>query len=134
MRTSSTAGADAPAAARDLFPFHPGTSNLLRALLDRAQESLTDDDLLHLGSLEEDAGTMVRKISVLAEGLACLISYEEAQDDPGSGALQDARSVSDVLFLIGGIADHADGLFRVSSMARAIRVERTTRAKQGARS
>lgn len=70
-------------------------------LLDKASGSLTADELSNIACLSgETAKGMTAQLQTLVEGVACLVSTD-GRNKSGSGAFQDADSVSSLMFLIG---------------------------------
>ena len=103
--------------AREFGRLGPNTSDLLHGLFDRARDNLTADDLATLSIAGEAAQLSMRFMADLCEGLACLVASDGDTEGMGAGNFQDARSVSNLLFLLGSVADQADGMLTLATAA-----------------
>lgn len=66
-----------------------GTSpeSLLRGLFKRAEDRLTDDELLTVAMLGEQAQNIVGYIEILCDGIGCLVA-EDSDRETGAGNFQ----------------------------------------------
>lgn len=100
------------------------TSALLVDLFQRAAPTLTDQDLRAVGSKADEAACIASEIHTLCEKVGC---YVAADGDGGGGryaGFERRDALSALLFAVGRMADHVDGLLQVSGMAADLRAER----------
>ena len=76
----------------------------LTDLYQRARASLPAADLKQLAGLSEVAGRLAHQMSVTCEKVAVLVA-DERDEQAGTGALQSAHDVPELLFLLGSMAD-----------------------------
>jgi hypothetical protein len=98
---------------RDLNPADAGA--LLSGLFGRARANLTADELAALASCDEGAVSTVGRIASLCDGLEVFIAQDERMR---TGAFQSLRTLSVLLFAVGGMAELARGVFDQAAMAR----------------
>ena len=106
-----------PTPARKFRELSGNASGLLHGLFDRARDNLSDDDLESLSTAGDTAQSTVRHLADLCETLGCLILGDGNTVGVSTGGFQDARSVASLLFLLGAVADQADGLLTLATAA-----------------
>ena len=106
-----------PTPARKSRELSGNASGLLHGLFDRARDNLSADDLASLSVAGDTAQSTVHHLAELCDGLACLIASDGSTPGMSTGCFQDAKSVSSLLFLIGAIADQADGMLTLATAA-----------------
>ena len=102
---------------RQFWDLSGNSADLLYGLFDRARDNLSHDDLASLSIAGDTAQSTVHHLAELCEGLGCLILGDGSTPGVSTGCFQDARSVSSLLFLIGALADQADGLMTLATAA-----------------
>ena len=103
--------------ARQFRAISGNASDLLHGLFDRARDNLSDDDLESLSIAGDTAQSTVRHLADLCETLGCLILGDGNTPGVSTGGFQDAHSVASLLFLLGSVADQADGLLTLATAA-----------------
>lgn len=76
----------------------------LTDLYERARPRLLPGDLKELAGLSEVAGRLAHQMAVTCEKVAVLVA-DERNEQAGTGALQSADDVPELLFLLGSMAD-----------------------------
>ena len=106
-----------PTPARKFRDLSGNAADLLHGLFDRARDNLSADDLETLSFVGDAAQSNVRNLADLCEGLGCLILVDGSTPGVRTGCFQAARSVSYLLFLLGSVADQADGMLTLATAA-----------------
>lgn len=96
----------------------PHAGDLLRGLFKRAQDQLTDEELLKASMLGEEAMNVIGHIELLCNGIGCLVSCDvDRKDGAGMGNFQGGDDVAPLLWSIGTMAGYAKGLMHVAELA-----------------
>jgi hypothetical protein len=101
------------------------TVGIMAGLFDRSRDRLTDADLDAIAGLEDRAVATLRALGKVAEGLYCLVLHD-AGEKTGSGAMQDADAMGEVLQLVAGVTHHATGMLELRN---AVELERMGRGR-----
>lgn len=98
----------------------PGVAGMLRGLLDRSLDRLTDDDLRILQGAREEAALMAGNVASVTQELALQIADEVPSDGRSgraSSLFADADSLSDLFFLLSGQAAQVQVMLWMSVQA-----------------
>lgn len=101
--------------------------SLLRGLFKRAEDRLTDDELLTVAMLGEEAQSIVGHIEILCNGIGCLVA-EDSDKEAGAGNFQSGDDVAPLLWALGGMAGYAKGLMNVAGWADTARDRRARKS------
>ena len=85
-------------------------------MFQRGKTNMTTEDLEGLASLSDYAADEARRLSVVCEGLGCLIDYD-GRNPTGAGNFRDGGDVSTLVFALGHSFDVLAGMVDVGGRA-----------------
>ncbi len=105
-------------------PISAGFDGLLLGLFERAIPNLSDDDLDGIAKQAPYAINMVRQISVLCDGLGCVVSEDPQIVSAELGSFQTPEKLADMFFLLSNAASHAAATLGVAHSASSLQERR----------
>ncbi len=85
-------------------------------MFQRGKANMSTEELDGLASLSDYAADEARRLSVVCEGLGCLISYD-SRNPTGAGSFRGGDDVSDLVFALGHSFDVLAGMIHVGDEA-----------------